>query len=139
MGKPFKEELEKLSSTIQWAEQQDVTRLASFLFKENRETPLVCIGSGGSLSACHYATMLYKQRNGVLAQAMTPLQLMYSGREIIRRSKLLFLSASGKNKDILNAIKYGIKYNETGMMSLTECEHNMLLPVLPSLLLLLSP
>lgn len=124
MGKPFKEELEKLSSTIQWAEQQDVTRLASFLFKENRETPLVCIGSGGSLSACHYATMLYKQRNGVLAQAMTPLQLMYSGREIIRRSKLLFLSASGKNKDILNAIKYGIKYNETGMMSLTLRKNN---------------
>ena len=63
-------------------------------------------------------------RNGVLAQAMTPLQLMYSGREVLRSSKLLFLSASGKNKDILNAIKYGVKYNETGMMSLTLRKHN---------------
>ena len=124
MGKPFKGELEKLSGTIRWAEQQDVSCLANFLFKENREAPLVCIGSGGSLSACHYAAMLYKQRNGVLAQAMTPLLLMYSGREIIRSSKLLFLSASGKNKDILNAIKYGIKYNETGMMSLTLRKNN---------------
>lgn len=119
MGKPFKGELEKITDTIRWAEQQDVFRLSKFLFEDERRTPLVCIGSGGSLSACHYAVMLYQQRNGVLAQAMTPLQLMYAGKEILRDSKLLFLSASGKNKDILNAIKYGVKYNETGMMSLT--------------------
>ena len=124
MGKPFKGELEILPRTVKWAEEQNVTSLSKFLFEENNQTPLVCIGSGGSLSACHYAAMLYKQCNGVLAQAMTPLQLMYSGREIIRGSKLLFLSASGKNKDILNAIKYGVKYNETGMMSLTLRKDN---------------
>lgn len=124
MGKPFKGELKKLSETIRWAEQQDVTRLAQFLFAENKQIPLVCIGSGGSLSACHYAVQLYQQCNGVLAQAMTPLQLMYAGHNIIRSSKLLFLSASGKNKDILNAIKYGVKYNETGMMSLTLRKNN---------------
>ena len=124
MGKPFKEELKKLSETIRWAEQQDVMRLAQFLFAENKQIPLVCIGSGGSLSACHYAVQLYQQCNGVLAQAMTPLQLMYAGCNIIRSSKLLFLSASGKNKDILSAIKYGIKYNETGMMSLTLRKNN---------------
>lgn len=124
MGKPFKEELKKLSDTIRWAELQDVTCIEQFLFAENKQAPLVCIGSGGSLSACHYAVQLYQQRNGVLAQAMTPLQMMYSGKEIIRSSKLLFLSASGKNKDILNAIKYGVKYNETGMMSLTLRQNN---------------
>ena len=124
MGKPFKGELKKLSKTIRWAEQQDVTRLAQFLFAENKQIPLVCIGSGGSLSACHYAAQLYQQCNGVLAQAMTPLQLMYAGHNIIRSSKLLFLSASGKNKDILNVIKYGVKYNETGMMSLTLRKNN---------------
>lgn len=126
MGKPFNSELEKISDTIKWAEEQDMSLLSRYLFVENKQTPLVCIGSGGSLSACHYAAMLYKQRNGVLAQAMTPLQLMYSGREIIRSNKLLFLSASGKNKDILNAIKYGVKYNETGMMSLTLRKNNLI-------------
>lgn len=124
MGKPFNSELNNIPDTIKWAEGQDVTKLSKFLFEEDKQTPLVCIGSGGSLSACHYAAMLYKQRNGVLAEAMTPLQLMYSGREILRSSKLLFLSASGKNKDILNAIKYGVKYNETGMMSLTLRKNN---------------
>ena len=124
MGKPFKGELEKLQDTIKWAEKQDVASLAKFLFAEDKRVPLVCIGSGGSLSACHYTAMLYRQRNGVLAEAMTPLQLMYAGRDIIRDSKLLFLSASGKNKDILNAIKYGVKYNEAGMMSLTLRKNN---------------
>ena len=124
MGKPFKGELKKLSETIRWAEQQDVTRLARFLFAENKQIPLVCIGSGGSLSACHYAAQLYQRYNGVLAEAMTPLQLMYAGKDIIRNSKLLFLSASGKNKDILNVIKYGLKYNETAMMSLTLRKNN---------------
>lgn len=119
MGKPFNSELQQITGTLQWADQQDVSSLSRFLFAENKQTPLVCIGSGGSLSACHYAAMLSQQRNGVVSVAMTPLQLMYSGREIIRGSKLLFLSASGKNKDILNAIKYGVKYNEAGMMSLT--------------------
>lgn len=124
MGKPFKNELKMLSHTIKWAEEQDIVRLSKFLFVENNQIPLVCVGSGGSLSACHYAAMLYQRRNGVLAQAMTPLQLMYAGREIIRSSKLLFLSASGKNKDILNAIKYGVKYNEAGMMCLTLKKNN---------------
>ena len=124
MGKPFNSELEKIPGTISWAEEQDVLLLSRFLFAENRQTPLVCVGSGGSLSACRYAAMLYKQRNGILAEAMTPLQLMYSGREILRSSKLFFLSASGKNKDILNAIKYGVKSNETGMMSLTLRKNN---------------
>ena len=84
----------------------------------------MCIGSGGSLSACHYAAQLYQRCNGVLAEAMTPLQLMYAGKDIVRNSKLLFLSASGKNKDILNVIKYGLKYNETAMMSLTLRKNN---------------
>ena len=124
MGKPFNSELEKLQDTIKWAERQDVTRLAKFLFADDKRVPLVCVGSGGSLSACHFAAQLSQQRNGVLAEAMTPLQLMYAGKDIIRDSKLLFLSASGKNKDILNAIKYGVKYNETGMMSLTLRKNN---------------
>ena len=40
MGKPFKGELKMLSETIRWAEQQDVTRLAWFLFVEDKQIPL---------------------------------------------------------------------------------------------------
>lgn len=124
MGKPFNSELQQLEKTVRWADLQDVKSLREFLCQRDISIPMVCIGSGGSLSACNYASYLYKQHNGVLAEAMTPLQLMYSGAEVIRNSKLLFLSASGKNKDILNAIKYGVKLNEAGMMSLTLRKNN---------------
>lgn len=124
MGKPFNNELMILKSTVEWADRQDVSCIVDFLYQQNPETPLVCIGSGGSLSACYYAALLRKLRNGVLSCAMTPLELMYSGREVIRNCKLLYLSASGKNKDILNAIKYGVKYNGMAMMSLSLRQNN---------------
>lgn len=113
MGKPFKGELEKLSSTIKWAEKQDVTALRSF-FSINAGTPLICIGSGGSYSAASYAAMLYKQMCG-LAVSMTPLAFDTSADTIIQNSKLLFFSASGRNKDFLIAFQRGLEVGRGDM------------------------
>ena len=124
MGKPFNNELKSLKKTVLWADVQDVKCLQEFLYHQENDTPMVCIGSGGSSSACCFAALLYKRCNGVLASAMTPLELMYSGRELIRDSKLLYLSASGKNKDILNAIRYGVRLNEADMMCLSLRKEN---------------
>ena len=124
MGKPFKDELNLLKKTVQWADSQDVEQLQRFLYQKATSDSMVCVGSGGSLSACSFAALLYRLHNGVLASAMTPLELMYSGRELIRNSKLLYLSASGKNKDIINAIKCGVKFNESNMMCLSLRKDN---------------
>lgn len=119
MGKPFCSELKLLQSTLYWADNQDITSIADYLYNKDISSPLICIGSGGSFSACSYASLLYRLKNGVLATGMTPLELMYSGSELMRNSKLLYLSASGKNKDIINSIKYGLKYNERYLMSIS--------------------
>ena len=113
MGKPFKGELKKLSETIQWAEQQDVTALRSF-FSLNAGTPLICIGSGGSYSAASYAAMLYKQMCG-LAVPMTPLAFDTYSDTVIRDSKLLFFSAAGRNKDFLIAFQHGLEVGRGDM------------------------
>ena len=113
MGKPFKGELEKLQITIKWAEKQDVTNLRSF-FSVNAGTPLICIGSGGSYSAASYAAMLYKQMCG-LAVSMTPLTFDTSAETIIQNSKLLFFSASGRNKDFLIAFQRGLEVGRGDM------------------------
>ena len=118
MGKPFNTELPLLKNTIEWADAQSPDKLRGFLCRHNPSVPLLCIGSGGSFSACSYASLLYRMHNGVLSSPLTPLELMYSGSELMRSSKLLYLSASGKNKDILTSIRYGVKYNESGMMAL---------------------
>lgn len=106
MGKPFNSELEKIAGTIKWAEEQDVTELRSF-FSVNAGSPLICVGSGGSYSAASYVAMLYKQLCG-LAVSMTPLAFDTSSDAIIRDSKLLFFSASGRNKDFLIAFQRGL-------------------------------
>lgn len=113
MGKPFNSELEKLQDTIKWAEKQDVTELRSF-FSVNAGTPMICIGSGGSFSAASYAAMLYKQMCG-LAVPMTPLAFDTSSDAIIQDSKLLFFSASGRNKDFLIAFQRGLEVGRGDM------------------------
>lgn len=123
MGKPFDSELKRLKETIEWADNQELGPLKKFL-EECPSIPLACIGSGGSYSACSYVTLLYRLKNGTLASSMTPLELMYSGSDMMRSTKLLFLSASGKNKDILTSIRYGAKYNECEMMALCLIKEN---------------
>ena len=113
MGKPFNRELEKIKDTIRWAEGQDVGELRSF-FSVNAGTPLICIGSGGSYSAASYAAMLYKQMCG-LSVAMTPLAFDTSSDIIIRDSKLLYFSASGRNKDFLIAFQRGLEVGRGDM------------------------
>lgn len=110
MGKPFKIELLSIEKTIEWAAVQDISILRDF-FEQNSSLPLLSIGSGGSLSACHYACLLYENSYSV-SKALTPLDLVYS-KKVVRDSKVLFISASGKNSDIQFAFKksqvYGSK------------------------------
>jgi HAD superfamily hydrolase (TIGR01484 family) len=106
MGKPFKKEIERLSDTIEWAKNQSIEKLSGFLLNQSRE-PLFIVGSGGSLSACYFAASLY-QKQGIMAKAITPLELYYS-KEAIRNSKILFISSSGKNADILFGFKIAIQ------------------------------
>lgn len=105
MGKPFKKEIEESFATIEWALKQDVDYLNKRIFQDTTR-PLLIIGSGGSLSACHFAASIY-QNLGNVAKAITPLDLYYS-RFALKDAKLLFISSSGRNNDILFSFKMAI-------------------------------
>src|SRR5262245_60893498 len=102
MGKPFESELREIPRTINWATRETVAQFSDEMLRFP-QIPLLVVGSGGSLSACHLLALLY-QKTGAVAKAITPLDLFYS-REIIGQSRTLLLSASGKNTDILFAFK----------------------------------
>jgi len=106
MGKPFKKEIQSIPDTINWATNQSVKNLSDFLLHDSK-IPLFIVGSGGSLSACYLVANLY-QKNGTIAKAITPLELFYS-KEALRDAKVLFISASGKNTDILFAFDIAIR------------------------------
>jgi HAD superfamily hydrolase (TIGR01484 family) len=115
MGKPFEKELLALESTFRWALEQDTSKFEEAI-KSNLNTPLICVGSGGSFSACSFAVLLY-QHHGTISKAVTPLDLNYS-KEIIRNLNLLFISASGKNTDIILAFKKAIEQEPSCVTSL---------------------
>jgi hypothetical protein len=105
MGKPFGKEIEKIYDTYRWAVKQNTETIQSTLL--NDQTPVLVVGSGGSLSACHFAVCLFQQR-GIVAKAVTPLELYYS-LNTVNSARVVFISASGKNSDILFAFKKSIE------------------------------
>lgn len=117
MGKPFSSELLELHNTIRWAATQDVEELRKFFFT-NFHKPLICVGSGGSFSACHLAAILYRNFC-CMAIPFTPMELM-EGNVIQKcKNKLLYISASGKNKDIQNAYKKASAIIDTEICNLS--------------------
>lgn len=108
MGKPFGKELEHIAETLNWAAELDTTAITEHIVS-NRDKPYLIVGSGGSLSACHYTVGLLQQK-GIFAKAFTPLDIFYS-RDIINISNIIFISASGKNTDIQLAFKTAIQHD----------------------------
>ena len=106
MGKPFARELEKIESTLIWGFSQDCSKIKFDIIGNSLDRAMYIVGSGGSLSACYYAVLLYQQY-GFMAKAITPLELFYSKRSL-RNSNVLFISASGRNNDILFGYKTAV-------------------------------
>ncbi len=60
------------------------------------------------MSGAHFIARLHEQTTGQMAKAMTPLDLFFSGINPARHA-VLFLTASGANKDILRAVDITIQ------------------------------
>ena len=84
---------------IEQAEQTDVEPLRQFLLN-NPERPLIAMGHGGSHSSAAYAALLYGTNCG-LGRAITPYQANSLSDETLKNSKLLLISKSLKNQDVV--------------------------------------
>lgn len=118
MGKPFNKEINSINSTISWTQELNLKTLKNYL--KRLKPPIYVVGSGGSLSACHYAVSLFNS-HGKFARAVTPLELFYS-EKTIRNSSVLFITASGKNYDIKFSFKRVLQYEplNVGVISMKE-------------------
>ena len=103
MGKPFDSELGCLASTYSWAMKKNIDPLTNPIFA-SASLPLLAVGSGGSFTAAYFASALYQKYAGKIAKAMTPLELVSSAPQL-RDIAVLFLSAGGRNTDIIGAFK----------------------------------
>lgn len=116
MGKPFNDELKKLEITYNWGVSltiEDLNEIKYVLLNK----PLFIVGSGGSFSACILMSLLH-QYKGTIANAITPLDLQYQKNAITKDTNVCFISASGKNTDILFAFESIITREPANVLSI---------------------
>ncbi|MBL7759126.1 MAG: HAD hydrolase family protein [Sediminibacterium sp.] len=123
MGKPFTSELQRIADTLDVVNNLDIT---PFQKKINQllDKPLYVVGSGGSFSACHLAALLHQQF-GRMAQAITPLEA-HSKQHSFHSSNVMFISASGRNKDILFGFKTALSQEPQHIISLCTTKNSPL-------------
>lgn len=103
MGKPYNSELEHLQETYAWAMTTCIESLAKVL-TASLSLPILATGSGGSLTAAHFASWLHQRYAGKIAKAVTPFELVSSASSV-KDVSVLMLSAGGGNPDIIGAFK----------------------------------
>ena len=115
-----------VNSALEWAGAQKVEGLRSFLMEEP-EVPLIAVGSGASLSVANYATLLYGTRSA-MGRSLTPLSVNSLSDNALLRCKVLLVSASGHNKDIvfLSDRLHSLKHPRVANLSIKDSENNKL-------------
>ena len=103
MGRPYENELEELDETYRWCLAAPVDELAGTVSKSAGH-PLLAIGSGGSLTAAHFACLLHTRFTGLISQVLTPYDLMGSS-QVLGHSAILVCSAGGNNPDVLACVE----------------------------------
>lgn len=102
MARPYVSEMAKLADTFAWAMSVDVSALRKAV-KSAGLSPLLAIGSGGSLSVAHALSALHQRCTGYLASVATPLEAVAS--PLMSNTAIWLLSAGGSNVDILAAFR----------------------------------
>lgn len=106
MGKPYSEEIASLSGTLSWAAAESVEGLVAAL-SPSFGRPLLAIGSGGSLTACHFVATLHRRLARQPARVCTPLAFLEEGA--CGAECAWFISAGGSNADILKAFAVSVQ------------------------------
>jgi hypothetical protein len=104
MGKPFDKEICALEETYAWACNFNVSDICDGL-RSTSHLPLLSIGSGGSYSAAELQATLHRLFFRSMAQALTPMELIYALPRDGNVS-VWFMSASGNNVDIRRGFQH---------------------------------
>jgi fructoselysine-6-P-deglycase FrlB-like protein len=100
MGRPYKSELNAVPQTLEWAANADIAAVTRIV-RAIASRPLIVIGSGGSVTACHLLAKLHAENARQPVRVITPYE--FSLQPPDGTSSVLLLSAGGANRDILRA------------------------------------
>jgi hydroxymethylpyrimidine pyrophosphatase-like HAD family hydrolase len=115
MGKPFNSELLSLEETYKWVVGIEIAETIKYINKDS-DNPIIFIGSGGSFSACVLGSYL-GDKSGVLCSPKTPLEAVESNN-ILRDNRIIFISSSGNNNDIIVCFKLVVKSEPRSILNI---------------------
>lgn len=113
MGKSFSQELKKIEETYTWINSLDVDPI----LKKLNEKIAWIIGSGGSASACEFLALL-QFKHFKIGLPMTPLEFQYRQSALDKNSNVVFISASGRNSDILFGFDTALKKEPNSIINI---------------------
>lgn len=100
MARAYATEMAKLPDTFAWSMASDISVLRKAV-KTSGLSPLLAVGSGGSLSVAHAFARLHQRCTGHLATVATPLESV--AEPLAPGTAIWLVSAGGSNVDILSA------------------------------------
>jgi len=106
MGRLYSQEMAALARILAWAGEASVGCLVEGLCSSYGR-PLLAIGSGGSLTACHFMATLHRRLARQPARVCTPLEFLQEGA--CEGESAWFISAGGANADILRAFDASVR------------------------------
>ena len=96
VGRPYKTEMEELAQSLEWANTSHIQDLVDHI-QGISDRPLFAVGSGGSLTAAAFWSLLHESATGYPAKFGTPLDLM--SLPSVRPYAVGIASARGGNPD----------------------------------------
>ena len=119
MGRPYRQQIERIPETVAWAESLDLEDLRASLLQLPGKN-LIAVGSGGSHAAAVFAAQLHESTLGGTAKALTPLEAL--SRPTSPNTAILLLSGRGNNPDILRSFEAlsSRAYTEVGALCATR-------------------
>jgi len=111
-------ELEKLGSTYESALTLDVDELKAAIAGAS-ELSVIAVGSGGSFTVASLLCNLHETYTGHVSRAATPLEIICNPT-LASASPVFFISAEGKNPDIIEALKRAREHSSRNVHIVTN-------------------
>ncbi|MEX2374771.1 MAG: HAD hydrolase family protein, partial [Dehalococcoidia bacterium] len=125
----YMEELTRMGATYDAARSIDIDRLSRRI-EDLRALPLAAVGSGGSLTACHFAARLHEVEARQPGRVLTPLEFVRLPP--LHSAGVLLISSGGGNRDILAAARHAAATEYRELVGLCARRDTALAAVLAS-------
>lgn len=125
MPNHYETELSQLAATYSNAISSDVSKLKEIIAGASGSS-LIGIGSGGSFTAASLLCNLHESYTGMVSRASTPLEIICNPT-LASTSPAFFLSAEGKNPDIVLALQRAYRHSARSVHVMTNKEDSPLM------------